>query len=124
MRTTPLSTTRRIGYTVRCGVFSEQSERAGQKAVDVFKDYGWDRGHEYLVLKLRFKEGQSGRARRCISAVSLKKVPFSCAIRLEAHILWAVNLTRSKLQKDVQPFFQTLAYFVREYLCRRCKRYI
>ena len=100
-------------------LLSEQSERAGQKAVDVFKDYGWDRGHKYLVLKLRFKEGAEWESTALHLCGQLEKeVPFSCAIRLEAHILWAVNLTRSKLQKDVQPFFQTLAYFVREYLCQ------
>jgi hypothetical protein len=108
----------RLHQTLR-SLFAEINDQPVQKTTNILKDYGWDRHHDYLVAKLRFKDGAEWESTAQYLCSQLENEwQHSCALRVDAHILWIVNLSRSRVQRDTRPFFQSLAYIVREYVCQ------
>jgi len=100
-------------------LFANGGEQPVQKITNILKDYGWEPDHEYLVVKLRFKEGAEWESTAQYLCIQLESEwQHSCALRVDAHVLWTVNLSRSRLQRDNLPFYQSLAYIVRDYVCQ------
>ena len=100
-------------------LFTDNGSLPAQKINDILKDYGWARDHEYLTVKLRFKDGAEWESTAQYLCSRLEdEWQYSCALRVDAHVLWTVNLSRSRVQRDARPFYQSLAYIVRDYVCQ------
>jgi sugar diacid utilization regulator len=100
-------------------IIQQPGERSAKKAESVLRDYGWEMSHSYSVVKLRFFEGVEPEGTALyLSKQLLSEWPHSCALSLENCIVWVVNLTLSETRLAVQSFDQSLAYIVREYICK------
>ena len=100
------------GQEVPGVMFEKAAEDAGLKStgtycviyLSFFNDEGWDAQYETTLPYLSYSLE--------------RKWKYSCAVPVEKNLVWLVDLDRSEADVKSRSFYQELAFFLRDHICK------